>query len=259
MSPWIPGPALSRHPGMTGGLTLDIAMPHPADILPEPYRPPTREHIERARTMYGEGFTVARILAACDMSLGTLYYWLSGGPREAGGPLYPPLPRRRQVVGKRRAPLAADGVSLMRRLMRTAERQVRDIEERLARPSAATPERERDVRMLSMLVRTLRDLGGFGGAAPDEAAVQPALEAARQRMAQREALRDVERRTGLIRDMVSYLREMRKIEVLQVKHSAAKAQAEQEKAKVAADTDEFRCQLARRIDSFAAAQREKEE
>jgi hypothetical protein len=65
------------------------------------------------------------------------------------------------VVGKRRKPLKADRVSLTARLWRTAERQARDIEERLARPAAAAPERERDVRMLAMLTRTLRDLSAF--------------------------------------------------------------------------------------------------
>jgi len=145
---------------------IPSAMPHPPSILPDPYRPPTREQIERARQMYAEKFTVSRILAACDMSLGTLYYWLGGGPRENGGPLYPPIPRRRQVLGRRRAPLPADRVSLAARLWRTAERQARDIEERLARPAAATPERERDVRMLAMLVRSLRDLSLFEAAGP---------------------------------------------------------------------------------------------
>ena len=61
--------------------------------------------------------------------------------------------------------LDADRVSLAARLWRTAERQARDIEERLSRPAAATPERERDVRMLALLVRTLRDLDGYSGPA----------------------------------------------------------------------------------------------
>lgn len=186
-------------------------MPHPPSILPDAYRPPTREQIERARQMYAEKFTVSRILAACDMSLGTLYYWLDGGPQVgppssslatsgkpdvAGGPdgsrtrvlpssanaltlptsetsdvgcgatLYPPIPRRRQVLGRRRKPLSGDRISLTARLWRAAERQAHDIEERLSRPSAATVERERDVRMLGMLVRSLRDLALFEAAGP---------------------------------------------------------------------------------------------
>ncbi len=96
-------------------------MPHPPCILPEPYRPPTREQIERARAMYLEKFTVSRILGQCDMSLGTFYHWLDGGPAENGVPLYPPIPRRRVVVGRRQAPLCVDRVSLTSRLWRTAE------------------------------------------------------------------------------------------------------------------------------------------
>jgi hypothetical protein len=159
-------------------------MPHPASIRPSPYTPPTREQIERARAMYAEGFTVSRVLAATDMSLGTLYYWLDGGPREGplssasppsgqssegGAPLYPPIARRRQVVGKRRKPLSGSHLSLVARLYRTAERQACDIEERLARPSAASPAREREVRMLASLVQSVRTLAslapeGAGGA-----------------------------------------------------------------------------------------------
>ncbi|MGH6727087.1 MAG: hypothetical protein ACREB8_11155 [Pseudolabrys sp.] len=150
-------------------------MPHPASILPDAYRPPTRDQIERARDMYVQKFTVSRILAACDMSLGTFYYWLDGGPflgpttdktavggDEPGRRMLPAIPRRRVVVGKRRKPLAASHVSLVSRLYRAAERQVFDIEQRLAVPAGATPERERDVRMLALLTRTLRDLSAFG-------------------------------------------------------------------------------------------------
>jgi hypothetical protein len=129
-------------------------MPHSSSIRPSPYQPPSREQIERARDMYGHGFTVSRILAACDMALGTLYYWLDGGAR------------RKQVIGKRRRPLETSRVSLAARLWRTAEGQVRDIEERLSRPCGSAVERERDVRMLSILVRSLRDLALFDPGAP---------------------------------------------------------------------------------------------
>jgi AcrR family transcriptional regulator len=137
-------------------------------IKPEAYSPPTREQIERARMMYVEGFTVSRILAHCDMSLGTLYYWLDGGPcavpatgkPTAGGatkgPALPPIPRRKVIVGKRRRALKADPVSLHARLLRTCERQARDTEERLKRLDG--PPDERDIRMLALLVRSLRDL-----------------------------------------------------------------------------------------------------
>jgi hypothetical protein len=130
-----------------------------------PFAPPSDEQIARARQMYVEKFTISRILAACDMSLGTLYYWLDGGPRDADGPRLPPIPRRRVVVGKRRPPLATDQVSLVARLWRTAERQVRDIELRLAGGMVPPVERERDTRMLATMARLLRDLSGFAAVA----------------------------------------------------------------------------------------------
>ncbi|MEA2907201.1 MAG: hypothetical protein QOI12_4588 [Alphaproteobacteria bacterium] len=137
----------------------------PVTTRQSPYAPPGLAQITKARAMYVEGFTVSRILAACDMSLGTLYYWLDGGPREADGPRLPPIPRRRTVVGKRRPPLCGDQVALVARLWRTAERQVRDIELRLARADLPGTERERDTRMLAGLVRMLRDLSGFAAVA----------------------------------------------------------------------------------------------
>ncbi|HVY00877.1 MAG TPA: hypothetical protein VHA55_13910 [Pseudorhodoplanes sp.] len=134
-------------------------------VKPDAYRPPTREQIVRARAMYAQGFAVSRILAHCDMSLGTLYYWLDGGPREANGPVFPPIPRRREVVGKRRSPLKGDAASLAARLWRTCERQARDTENRLKALNG--PPDERDIRMLATLVRAVRDLSRLeNGQAP---------------------------------------------------------------------------------------------
>lgn len=141
-------------------------MPLSDHIKPEAGRPPTREEIERARALYVEGFTTSRCCAGSNMSLGTLYYWLDGGPQGPDGPLLPPIPRRRNVVGRRRRPLsAADRASLTARLWRTAERQARDIEERLARVNESAAERERDTRMLALLVKTLRDLSAVDAGA----------------------------------------------------------------------------------------------
>lgn len=82
---------------------------------------------------------------------------------------------------------------------RTAERQVFEIEQRLAVPGAATPERERDVRMLASLTRTLRDLSGLGDGegAPESAADESALAAARRQMDNKEKLREARRAHGL--------------------------------------------------------------
>jgi hypothetical protein len=75
----------------------------------------------------------------------------------------PPLPRRRVAsTGARRARrLRGDRKSVIRRVWRTAEAQVRDIEARLSCPSGKPEERERDGRLLSVLVKTLRELSGI--------------------------------------------------------------------------------------------------
>jgi hypothetical protein len=237
-------------------------MPHPASIKPSPYRPPSREQIERARSMYCQGFTVSRILAGTDMSLGTLYYWLGGGPRdEQGAPLLPPLARRRVVVGKRRKPFSASRVSLLARLYRTAERQAFDIEQRLSVPGEATPERERDVRMLASLTRTLRDLSGLGDGEPaGETAAEPdALAAARQQMDNKELLREAEERMGLIRALLDYTRNMRKYEATLAERAAAQTRAQEAGAKEAAEREQFRHELSRRIEGMVAARREQRE
>lgn len=133
-------------------------MPLSSSIKPEPNPPLDRARVIRAREMYAEGFTVSRILAHCDMSLGTLYACLDGTPFGIDGERMPAIPRRRDVTGRRRRALRADDVSLVNRLLRTAERQVRDIETRLSAREQPPVERERDVRMLTGLARVLRDL-----------------------------------------------------------------------------------------------------
>jgi hypothetical protein len=113
--------------------------------------------ITLARQRYVEGVAVSKILAECGMSLGTFYLWLDGGPDD-GSVRLPPIPRRRAVMGKRRMPPSASRVSLIQRLWRTAERQVRDIEDRVRLQLQDSGERERDARVMAIVVRTLRDL-----------------------------------------------------------------------------------------------------
>ena len=246
-------------------------MPHPASILPEPYRPPTREAIERAREMYAQGFTVSRTLAACDMSLGTLYYWLDGGPQAGppsslgapsgkpdgdGGPtyttLYPPIPRRRIVVGKRRKALSdATRVSLAARLWRTAERQARDIEERLSRPSQANAERERDVRMLGVLVRALRELAAFdrGEEIAEAAHDDGAADTARDRAEREKRLRDAEDNASLLRHVMSIMRDASAAsKTARGNKAAADTRAEEEAARLA----EAREKMGRQIHALCA-------
>jgi hypothetical protein len=133
-------------------------MPLSSHITPEPNPPLDRARVIRAREMYAEGFTVSRILAHCQMSLGTLYACLDGAPFGADGERMPALPRRRDASNRRRSPLKPDPVSLTNRLIRAAERQVIDIETRLSARTQSPVERERDVRMLMNLTRALRDL-----------------------------------------------------------------------------------------------------
>lgn len=119
---------------------------------------PTPDMIARARQSYVDGVTISKILAETDMSLGTLYHWLDGGPDEGTGSRLPRIARRRSTLGRRRKLPGSDRVSLVSRLWRTAERQVRDIEERLRLNIQQPDERERDARVLATMVKTLRDL-----------------------------------------------------------------------------------------------------
>lgn len=230
-------------------------------IKPDPYRAPDMAAIERGREMYAHGFTVSRCLAATGMSLGTFYYWLDGGPRADGKPLLPPLARRRTVAGKRRKPLAvADRVSLIARLNRTAARQALDIERRLAKPSAAAPERERDVRMLHTLVRTLRELAAFDShlAALQGEGETPALADARRRLNSEALVREAEERRSIARSLIGYLAEMRKIAFLHDERAAKSARAEQARARQAEEEEALRAKLTRQIEGLVAAQRQAE-
>ncbi len=84
-----------------------------------------------------------------------------------GETLLPRLPRRRDVKGKRRRTPKGDRISLITRLWRTAERQVRDVEERLKRAGLDAGERERDARLMAVLVKTVRELTAIDAKNPE--------------------------------------------------------------------------------------------
>jgi hypothetical protein len=122
--------------------------------------PLSREIIVRARQDYAAGVkTVAAICAEYEIGQGRLYFYVDGGAA-AGELHFPPLPRRRDGVVRPRGRhrIGGDRMAVVARMWRTAEAQVREIEERLMRDQQQGDERERDARMLAVLVKTLREL-----------------------------------------------------------------------------------------------------
>ena len=93
----------------------------------------------------------------CTMSQDAPHHRLDDGPA-SGEPQLEPLPHR------------GDRASLVRQMWRTAEAQVREIEERLQRARQAPDERERDARVLAVLAKTLRELAVLDQANTDAAA-----------------------------------------------------------------------------------------
>jgi hypothetical protein len=126
--------------------------------------PPSRETIIKIRQQYFENVPVDQICADNDVSTYQLYLWVDGGPRHPESEL-PPIPRRQTRMRSAHDPLEARR-TLVKRLWRAADRQVRDIEKRLQGAGQEPTERERDVRGLAVLVKTLRELAAFDEAHP---------------------------------------------------------------------------------------------
>ena len=89
------------------------------------------ENAVRARQMYADGATTRDILEATGLSHWMLYHWIEGGPKTSDGKrLLPPRVKRRMVT--RRRIVKEERLTLVNRMMRAAERQVGEIEQRLA-------------------------------------------------------------------------------------------------------------------------------
>ncbi len=121
---------------------------------------------------------MAEIRRQTGLSSAGVYYWIDREMGPDGAFLFNPVPRRTaHPVGgqpaKARAAQASSNRSsnpsgkpdrrgLLKRLWRAAERQINEIEDRLAHaadPSdAPRPEPEKDARALAVLARTLREL-----------------------------------------------------------------------------------------------------
>jgi len=137
-----------------------------------------------ARQMYADGAATRAIMAETGLRLDRLYYWLKGGPKVQGVPLLPELPLRRPSSRRTRrnvaaVPLRQQRQALAARMMRAAERQVGEIETRLAGTAHAPGDSERDARTLAVLARTMQSLSAL------DAAHEPATPAK-----QRKALAD---------------------------------------------------------------------
>ncbi|HEY4773997.1 MAG TPA: transposase [Xanthobacteraceae bacterium] len=134
-------------------------MPHSPDTIAHARATTdSPDTIARARKDYAEG--VKTVLAICrehGMSQNKLYYWVDGA---RGDGEVAPLPRRRDGFARPRARLRFGGsrLALVRRMWRTADAQVREIETRILCAAQAPEERERDARVLALLVKTLREL-----------------------------------------------------------------------------------------------------
>ncbi len=123
---------------------------------------PPPETVALARRGYAERWTIARIKAETGIrDSATLYACFDGLHDDGSGTRPKPLPRRRIVLRRMRATRRRSRTSLTLRLWRAAEGQVREIEERLTIAHQEPTERERDARVLSVLVKTLRELAAF--------------------------------------------------------------------------------------------------
>jgi hypothetical protein len=103
--------------------------------------------------MYADGVPTRTILAETKLSLHSFYNWINGRASSKAQPVLLPLPKRRIVRHLRINP--GDRRSLVERMMRSAERQVAEIEQRVGSPRH---DREKDARMLAVLARAMREL-----------------------------------------------------------------------------------------------------
>ena len=122
-------------------------------------KPLSRDTIVAIRDDYAAGeLSTTAICARYRIGPDVLCYWVDGGEPE-GELHFPPLPRRRKAAhGTRQRRFSGKREAVVRRLWRTAEAQVFEIEQRLIGDLQQPDERERDARTLAVLARTLRDL-----------------------------------------------------------------------------------------------------
>jgi len=114
------------------------------------------ENAKLARQRYEEGALTRDILAETGLNLWALYYWLAGGPKKNGVRALPAIAKRKLVT--RRRLLKEERLHMVERMMRAAERQMREIETRLAGSGQEPGASDRDARALAVLARTMQSL-----------------------------------------------------------------------------------------------------
>lgn len=118
---------------------------------------PTPDVVALVRRRYAEGATVDAIVAESGTkNLNILYRCIDGRYPDGSGVAPARLPRRKSGVPIRRR--AGSRAALVTRMWRTAERQVEEIEDRLAIAGLEFAERESNARTLAIVAKTLREL-----------------------------------------------------------------------------------------------------
>jgi hypothetical protein len=138
--------AALHHPNLTSA----------AAAAPGPIMQLSPEQIARIRQQYVDEVPVKDIKKANGIDAYTLYRCIDG---QIPGLNLSPLPRRRAGPVRKLTRTDRARRTLVARLWRTANRQVREIERRLARGAEQQPsERDRAERTLAVLVKALREL-----------------------------------------------------------------------------------------------------
>lgn len=128
--------------------------PNPTNIMA--YAPPP-DTVALVRRLYAEGKTIKEICAASGIdNLTILYGCIDGRYPDGSGVMSAKLPRRRE--GARMRDCAGSRSALVARMWRAAERQVEEIEDRLAVAGIELAERESNARTLAVVAKTLREL-----------------------------------------------------------------------------------------------------
>ncbi|MEA2981192.1 MAG: hypothetical protein QOF09_3015 [Alphaproteobacteria bacterium] len=120
------------------------------------YAPPP-ETVALVRRRYAEGAFVNAIVAESGIkNLNIIYRCVAGLYPDGSGVKPAPIPQRRQGVRVRHR--MGSRAALVSRMWRTAERQIEEIEDRLAVAGLELVERESNARTLAIVAKTLREL-----------------------------------------------------------------------------------------------------